>query len=67
MGTIKLSEYYLTHLQLWLLLSPGVPGCPAGALEFGEIPDTTEKNVYPWFPEKNLNPAIIKQVKFYKR
>jgi Fe-S-cluster-containing dehydrogenase component/DMSO reductase anchor subunit len=32
--------------------------CPTGALDFGELPEAVNENIPPWFPEKNLKPAI---------
>jgi Fe-S-cluster-containing dehydrogenase component/DMSO reductase anchor subunit len=32
--------------------------CPTGALDYGELDRTTIENRFPWFPDKNLNPAI---------
>jgi Fe-S-cluster-containing dehydrogenase component len=33
--------------------------CPTGALNYGELSETTGENIPLWFPEKNLNPAIV--------
>lgn len=33
-------------------------GCPTGALSYGEIEDQNTDMDYPWFPDKNLDPAI---------
>jgi len=32
--------------------------CPTGALKFGEINDPKPVNMFSWFPDKNLEPAI---------
>jgi Fe-S-cluster-containing dehydrogenase component/DMSO reductase anchor subunit len=32
--------------------------CPTGALAFGQLTHPEFENVYPWFPDKNLYPAI---------
>lgn len=32
--------------------------CPTGALRYGYLHDETEAYSLPWFPEKNLNPAM---------
>ena len=32
--------------------------CPTGALDFGELSESIAENIPPWFPDKNLNPAI---------
>ena len=32
--------------------------CPTGALKFGQLSDIDFGNVYSWFPDKKLNPAI---------
>ncbi|MBE3093440.1 MAG: dimethyl sulfoxide reductase anchor subunit, partial [Actinobacteria bacterium] len=33
--------------------------CPSGALEYGELSEPILKNIPSWFPDKNLNPAIV--------
>jgi len=46
-----------------LLIEGGLPactnGCPTGALSFGDISDTFGKFAPEWFPDKNLNPAVV--------
>jgi Fe-S-cluster-containing dehydrogenase component len=32
--------------------------CPTGALSFGSLSDKAKGWIYPWFPDKNLEPAI---------
>jgi Fe-S-cluster-containing dehydrogenase component/DMSO reductase anchor subunit len=32
--------------------------CPTGALKFGQLSEILRENIYSWFPEKKLNPAI---------
>ncbi len=32
--------------------------CPTGALKFGQLSRSDSEASYPWFPNKNLNPAI---------
>jgi len=33
-------------------------GCPTGALSFGDLNHNSPTELYPWFPEKQLNPGI---------
>jgi Fe-S-cluster-containing dehydrogenase component/DMSO reductase anchor subunit len=33
--------------------------CPTGALSFGDICDLIKENIPVWFPDKNINPAIL--------
>lgn len=33
--------------------------CPTGALDYGEIPESITEFVPVWFPDKNINPAIL--------
>ncbi|MCX6320807.1 MAG: 4Fe-4S binding protein [Bacteroidia bacterium] len=33
--------------------------CPTGALEYGELSEPILENIPSWFPDKNLNPAIV--------
>jgi ferredoxin len=33
-------------------------GCPTGALSYGELTSSAKQDIFPWFPDKNLNPAI---------
>ncbi|MCX6254866.1 MAG: 4Fe-4S binding protein [Bacteroidia bacterium] len=32
--------------------------CPTGALDYGELSEPILEDIPPWFPDKNLNPAI---------
>jgi anaerobic dimethyl sulfoxide reductase subunit B (iron-sulfur subunit) len=32
--------------------------CPTGALKYGEVPETSDKVILNWFPDKNINPAL---------
>jgi Fe-S-cluster-containing dehydrogenase component len=41
-----------------------VTSCPTGALDYEELTDPVFKNSLPWFPEKDLNPAISFTNKF---
>jgi len=40
------------------LLPACTSACPTGALSYGELAENHKQNIFPWFPEKNLNPAI---------
>ena len=33
--------------------------CPTGALNYGELSEPMPENIPSWFPDKNLNPAIL--------
>jgi len=44
------------------VIKGGLPACttacPTGALNYGELSEPVCKNIFTWFPDKNLNPAI---------
>jgi Fe-S-cluster-containing dehydrogenase component/DMSO reductase anchor subunit len=54
-----IGKCHLCHHRLTEGLIPAcASGCPTGALQYGKLNEQNVDEIIPWFPEKNLEPAV---------